>query len=225
MGNIKHKGHTISVSDIWFVGHYLKKIKTITGKINGLYANGVIIDGQLRIDADIIVNCIGFERNTTVAKALSGYREIYNTNFIDKDFMYLADAYIDNDAFNSFFGSSVLEMVKFYMKVYIMFFDNPQYSDVTNTDGIQKLPIEERKWSDYINAANALIRNYPEIHEIAKKQVSQRTQNFLESHDLETYIEENKREWIDMHTMLAGKSMNEADCLPYVFAKLLPKKD
>ena len=120
MGKIKHDGHTISVSDIWFVGHYLKKIETITGEISSLNENGVIVDGQTPIDADVVVNCVGFERNTSSARRLSGYHEPYNNNYLAKDFMYLADAYIDSNAFNSLFGSSVLEMVKFYIEVFIL---------------------------------------------------------------------------------------------------------
>jgi hypothetical protein len=67
----------------------------------------------------------------------------------------------------------------------------------------------------------ALIRKYPAVYKIAKEQVAKRTQNFLEAHDLETYIAENKREWVDTHSKLAGKPLKEADCLPYVFEKLL----
>ena len=217
MGKIKHAGHTISVSDIWFIAHYLKKIETITGEVTEFYKNGVVVNGQQRIDADIIVNCIGFERNTSMAKAICGYAETYNTNYVDKDFMYLADAYIDDDAFNSFFGSSVIEMVKFYMTVYIKYFDNPGYEKMKGMDGIEKIAIEDRKWSHYIKGAAALILNDPELNQTAREQVAQRTKNFLESHDLETYIAENKREWIDTHSMLAGKPMKEEDCLPFVF--------
>ena len=223
MGKIKHEGHTISVSDIWFVGHYLKKIETITGEISGMTETGVHVDGQRHIEADIVVNSVGFERNAIVARELSGYREIYNNNYLAKDFMYLADAYIDDDAFNSLFGSSVLEMVKFYIEVFIMFFNNPEYANMLTTEGIEKIPIEGRKWSNYIKSAMALIRKYPNIQEIARKQVTQRTKNFLEVHDIETYIAANKREWIDTHSMLAGKPMKEEDCLPYVFEKLLKK--
>lgn len=223
MGKVKHEGHTISVSDIWFVGHYLNKIQTVTGSVTGLSKNGVMVNGDQRIDAEIVVNCIGFERNASLAKALSGYGETTNVNYLDKDFMYLADAYIDDDAFNSFFGSSVLEMVKFYIEVYIHYFDNPLYNDMIRTEGITRLSIEDRRWSHYISGASQLIQHHPELHAIAKKQVDQRTENFLEKHDLNTYIEENKREWIDMHSMLAGKAVNEADCMPYVFDKLLPK--
>jgi hypothetical protein len=224
MAKVKHEGQTISVSDIWFVGHYLKKIETITGEISGMFPNGVVVDDQHRIYADIVVNCIGFERNASAAKTLCGFDEMYNNNYVDKDFLYLADAYIDDDAFNSFFGSSVLEMVKFYIEVYIKYFDNPRFADMMETAGIERIPIEDRKWSHYIAAANALINSHPDLYEIAAKQVSQRTHNFLQKHDIETYIEENKREWIDLHALLAGKPMQAAECLPYVFEKILDKK-
>jgi hypothetical protein len=223
MGKVKHAGHTISVSDIWFVGHYLKKIATVTGEISGLFEHGVIVDGQRRIEADIVVNCIGFERNASIARALCGHAEMYNNNYVDKDFIYLADAYIDDDAFNSFFGSSVLEMAKFFMEVYIKYFDHPQYSQMMATEGIEKITVEDRKWSHYIAAATALIQHHPDLYAIAEKQVAQRTGNFLEKHDLATYIAENKREWIDMHALLAGRPVKEADCMPYVFEKLLPR--
>jgi hypothetical protein len=220
MGKIKHDGHTISVSDIWFIGHYLKKIETITGEISDMTANSVVVNGELHLEADIVVNCVGFERNAHLPEALSGYREMYNNNYVDKDFMYLADAYIDRDAFNSLFGSSVLEMVKFYVEVFIRFFNNEAFEQMMAIEGINKLPIEGRKWSHYIAGAMSLIENYPDIKDTAWRQVNKRTDNFLEAHDLRTYISENKREWIDMHRMLSGKAIDEKDCLPYIFDKL-----
>jgi hypothetical protein len=115
-------------------------------------------------------------------------------------------------------------MVKFYTQVYIRYFDNPEYEKLAGLDGIEKIPIDDRKWSHYIKGAAALIRNDPELQKSAREQVAQRTKNFLESHDLETYIAENKREWIDTHSMLAGRPMKEEDCLPFVFEKLLAQQ-
>ena len=46
----------------------------------------------------------------------------------------------------------------------------------------------------------------------------------MEAHDLETYISANKREWIDTHSLLAGRAMKAEDCLPYLFQKLIDKK-
>ena len=222
MGKIKHTGHTISVSDIWFIGHYLKKIRTVTGRISRLQAGGVVVDDGQQIEADIVVNCVGFERNGSMARELCDTDTTTTINYVDKDFMYLADAFIDDDAFNSFFGSSVLEMAKFYLEVFITCFDSPRYDELVGTEGIARIPIDDRKWSHYIAGATALIHHHPDLYQIAKKQVERRTADFLEKHDLATYIAENRREWIDTHAMLAGKPMAEADCLPYVFEKLLP---
>lgn len=224
MAKIKHDGHTISVSDIWFIGHYLKKIATITGKLTGMYENGVIVDNRHHVDADVVLNCVGFHRNAVSVKKICDYEYMYNNNYVDKDLMYIADAYIDDDAFNSFFGSSVLEMAKFYMDVYIHFFNSDEYSAMINSDGIERISIEDRKWSHYIAGADALLNRYPAIYEKARKQVAQRADNFMEAHDLETYISANKREWLDTHSLLAGKPMKPEDCLPYVFQKLIDKK-
>lgn len=224
MGKIKHPGHTISVSDIWFIAHYLKKLKSVKGSVTALYDQGVMVDQQQRIAADVVINCVGFHRNAPVVQALCDYTHMYNVNYLDKDLMYLADAYIDDDAFNSFFGSSVLEMAKFYLDVYIRFFDQSEFATMIQSQGIQKLPIQERAWSHYIAGANALINTYPEIRAMVHQQVAQRSKNFLEAHDLPTYIAENKREWIDIHALLAGKPMRAEECLPYVFDKLLEDK-
>lgn len=224
MGMIKHRGHTISVSDIWFIAHHLKKMQTTTGTITEMYDAGVVVNHDLRIEADIVVNCIGFTRNASAVKQLCGYSQTYNNNYIDKDFMYLADAYIDDDVFNSFFGSSVLEMTKFYLDVYIHFFDNPEFARMITSPGTEKLPIEQRSWSHYIAGADALMSNYPLFYDRARQQIERRSANFLESHDLATYIAQNKREWFASHALLAGKTLPESDCLPYLFDKLLEAK-
>lgn len=223
MGKIKHEGHTISVSDIWFIAHYLKRLDTIAGSVRGMFEDGIVV-GERRVEADVVVNCLGFHRSSPEAAALGGSAQMYNNNYLDRNFMYLADAYIDDNAHNSFFGSSVLEMVKFYLEVYLEFFDNPAFGQMMGTEGIRRIAVEDRKWSHYIDAATALIRAYPRFLEIARAQIQQRSANFLETHDLPTYIAENKREWLDTHRLLAGKELTEADCLPFVFEKLLEPK-
>lgn len=221
MGKIKHSGHTISVSDIWFVGHHLKKISTVKGSVTDMDETGVIVNGEKHIGADCVVNCVGFHRNASVVKTLCDYRTMLNVNYLDKDFMYLADAYIDDDVFNSFFGSSVLEMARFYMNVFLRFFDSPDYEEMAGLSGIETIDIETRSWSHYIDGAMALLKAYPELHQAAKKQVEQRMAQFHENYDLASYIRANKREWLDMHAFLAGKPMPESECLPYVFEKLI----
>ena len=92
------------------------------------------------------------------------------------------------------------------------------------SDEIDLVPIEDRKWSHYITGAAALMNHYPDLYEKARKQITLRTQNFNEAYDLEAYISANKREWMDMHSFLAGKPLKPEECLPYVFQKLIDKK-
>ena len=223
MGKIKHEGHTISVSDIWFIAHHLGRMETITGEVTQVFDHGVIVNDQQRIEADIVVKCVGFHRNASAAEALTGYTQMYNTNYVDKDFMYLADAYLDDDVFNSFFGSSVVEMTKFYLEVFLEFFGRPEYEQMEKVAGIEKMPIAQRSWSHYIAGAEALIENYPALHKAAKAQVEKRTADFLEAHDLQTFIAENRREWFATHRLLAGDGESEDEFLPYVFDKLIVK--
>ena len=38
----------------------------------------------------------------------------------------------------------------------------------------------------------------------------------MEAYDSETYIQANKRGWVDKHSLLAGKPMSAVACLPYL---------
>jgi cation diffusion facilitator CzcD-associated flavoprotein CzcO len=101
---IKHDGHTISVSDVWFIGHHLGKMSTVVGQLDHLEEGRVHLSDGTTLEADVVVGCIGFERNTTFCEQLTGRTVVRHSNYLDKNMMYLADAEIDESAFNSFFG-------------------------------------------------------------------------------------------------------------------------
>ena len=119
--NIKPYGHTISVSDIFFIGHYLGLIEIVTDEIKEFFENGVSTYENDTIDADIIIKCTGFERNASLIPKITPYTQTNSINYLDDNVMYLADALIDNNVFNSIFGSSVIEMVKFLRTSFSVF--------------------------------------------------------------------------------------------------------
>jgi hypothetical protein len=177
---VKHEGHTISVSDVWFIGHHMKKLSTRTGEIERIDRDGVVIgsSGEF-IPCDVVVGCIGFERSNYLCEYLTGRTEVKTTNFLDKNMMYLADAEIDEGAFNSFFGSSVLEYGKFFSNVYV---EGLKRGDelgerLWGSDTVS-VPISERKWNQYISSAFKLIDSDAAISEHAREQVDRRTKHF-----------------------------------------------
>jgi len=217
---IKHEGHTISVSDLWFVAHHMGKLRTVVGEVQSLYESGAVISvtGE-HVPADIVIGCIGFTRNTTLCEALTGKADVGHSNYLSRDLMYLADAEIDEGAFNSFFGSSVLEYGKFFTEVYIEGLRNPEgVGEMLWGDSVPRTPISKRKWSQYIAAGARLIANNDVIRDAAATQVKERTKHFFDTLPPAAYVAANKLEWEELHTRLnGGEPVPEAQQLPYYF--------
>jgi len=202
---VKEDGHTISVSDVWFIGHHMKKLSTRTGNVECIETDGVRITSQEFIPCDIVVGCIGFERSNYLVEYLTGRTSVTSTNYLDKDMMYLADAEIDEGAFNSFFGSSVLEYGKFFSNVFVEGLKRGEAlgERLWGKDTIS-VPIAERKWNQYIAAAQKLINGDSAIAAHARTQVDLRTQHFWRTLPPSSFVAVNKKEWEELHQRLNG---------------------
>jgi len=216
-GKIKPQGHTISVSDIWFVAHHMGKLTTQAATIDSLDSNAVVLDSGERLPCDILVPCIGFERNTSLCRDLTGYSQVCGSNYLDKHLIYLADAEIDDNAFNSFFGSSVLEYAKFYTNVYIEGLRREeQLGHLLWGSEVERVDIDKRAWSQYIRTAHRLFKHDATIKRLAREQVDRRTDHFMASLAPPAYEASNRQEWEDIHaTLNGGVPVPKAKQLPY----------
>jgi hypothetical protein len=220
---IKHEGHTISVSDLWFVGHHMGKLDTKVGSVEKFDSDGIMLNDGTYIQADIVVPCVGFTRNTHLCEKITGLNNVKHTNYLGKHFMYLADAEIDHGAFNWFFGSSVLEYAKYFTEVYLIGLEKEEeVGDMLWGSDVAEGPIEQRKWSKYIEASARLIKaketGVPWFAEAAQKQVEARTNHFLTTLPPRAYVAANKLEWEELHTRLnGGVPVPAAKQLPYFF--------
>mmetsp|Transcript_17321 Transcript_17321/g.59359 ORF Transcript_17321/g.59359 Transcript_17321/m.59359 type:complete len:1386 (-) Transcript_17321:194-4351(-) len=215
---IKHDGHTISVSDVWWVAHHMGKLGTTLGEIADLSPGKVNLKDGSSIACDVVIACIGFHRNTTVCERVTGKSEVLETNYLAPNLMYLADAEIDDGAFNSFFGSSVLEYAKFYAGVFAFGLTNADAADDLWGAAIARYPIHDRKWSHYIAASRRLVAKHAHVAGLANKQVADRTEHLWGSYPPASYVAANKQEWVELHTRLnGGVAVPEADQLPYFF--------
>jgi thioredoxin reductase len=204
-GKIKPEGHTISVSDIWFVAHKMGKLSTHVGTISGLEGGDVVMEDGGRLSADVLIPCIGFLRNTALAESLTGIHQVATSNYLDKHLIYLADAEIDDGAFNFFFGSSVLEYAKFYTSVFIEGLRREgELGHLLWGDTVKRVPLSKRVWSQYIATARRLCQADPRISTIARAQVDARTAHFMATLPPPAYEASNRQEWEDMHTTLNG---------------------
>jgi len=204
-GKVKHEGHTISVSDVWFVASHLGMLETKVGTLERMDETGCVLSDCSHLLADIVVGCIGFERNTTFCEQLTGRTVVKHSNYLDKNMMYLADAEIDEGAFNSFFGSSVVEYAKFFSKVYVEAFERPDQVGVYLWgDSVPTTPLALRKWTQYIATSATLIKEDEAIKKVAADLVKKRTEHFYRTMPPRTFLEVNRKEWQELHTRLNG---------------------
>ena len=63
-GQFLPDGHTVSVSDMYFVAHFVRRVDTIRGVASSMEAAGVVTTEGVHVGADVLVKCIGFEFNT-----------------------------------------------------------------------------------------------------------------------------------------------------------------
>lgn len=219
-GQVKHQGHTISVSDVWFIGHFMKKLRTRTGEIARIETDGVRLEpsGE-HIPCDVVIGCIGFERSAYLCETLVGKVEVKTTNYLDKDMMYLADAEIDEGAFNSFFGSSVLEYGKFFTNVYVEGLKRgAELGEMLWGSDTISVPITARKWNQYIASGQKLIKADATIAAHARTQVDNRTKHFWRTLPPKSFVEVNRREWEELHQRLnGGVPVAKEQQLPYFF--------
>merc|ERR1719356_1395371 len=155
----------------------MKKLSTRAGEIDHIVPDGVVVgpSGEF-IPCDVIVGCIGFERSAYLCEYLTGRSEVKTTNYLDKDMMYLADAEIDEGAFNSFFGSSVLEYGKFFSNVYVEGLKRGhELGERLWGEGVAAVGITERKWNQYIASGAKLIKSDGAIERLAREQVDRRS--------------------------------------------------
>jgi hypothetical protein len=218
---VKHEGHTISVSDVWFIGHFMKKLSTRAGEIERIQPDGVVSSDGEFIPCDVVIGCIGFERNTTFCEQLTGRSEVMHSNYLDKNMIYLADAEIDESAFNSFFGSSVLEYGKFFTNVFVEGLERPDaLGSMLWGASVPRGPVKERKWTQYIGVGSTLIDNDSTIAAHAAKQVADRTTHFYQTMPPRSFVEVNRKEWEELHTRLnGGVALPKERQLPFMFGE------
>ena len=168
-------------------------------------AEGCVLSDGSFLPCDVVVGCIGFERNTTFCEQLTSRDTLMHSNYLDKNMIYLADAEIDESAFNSFFGSSVLEYAQFYTNVFVEGLERGEaLGPILWGDNVQTCPVKLRKWTQYIAVAAQLIESDEACAKHAAEQVAKRTTHFYRTMPPATFVEVNRKEWEEIHTRLNG---------------------
>jgi surfactin synthase thioesterase subunit len=153
-GLLKPNGHTVSVSDLFFIGSSLGMASVQINEIKKFRndGHGVIMKDGKSFDLDILVKCVGFHTVKEVSR-ISGYDKMYDHAFMDVNMSYIAEPLLDAGQFASPFGSSYAGGAMFYGKMYAKFYKDDKWQEELQAQlGERKCPTDEA-WATQLNEA------------------------------------------------------------------------
>ena len=62
-GRFLPDGHTVTVSDMYFIAHFVGLMRSVVGAAAQFDASGVTLSGGDRVEASIVIKAVGFELN------------------------------------------------------------------------------------------------------------------------------------------------------------------
>lgn len=104
-GLLKPHNHTVSVSDLAFIGGFHGMVDLRVGEIKHFRLDGQgveLIDGT-RLDADIVIKATGFHLNDAVP-SITGYKQIHSFGLLDYNLNYGAEPLLDGGQFGGLKG-------------------------------------------------------------------------------------------------------------------------
>jgi len=101
-GLLKPHGHTISVSDLAYIGGFHGMVALRVGEIKNYRkdGHGVLLKDGSEINLDIVIKCTGFHLNEDVPK-ITGHSKIHPNYLLDFQLSYSAEPVLDGGQFGS----------------------------------------------------------------------------------------------------------------------------
>lgn len=110
-GLLKPHNHTVSVSDLAFVGGYYGMVDLKVGEIKNFRpdGHGVLLKDGSKMEADVVIKCTGFHLNSDVP-GICGLSKMYPWGSLDHNMGYGAEPQLDGGQFGGSKGKVQLEV-------------------------------------------------------------------------------------------------------------------
>ncbi|MDC0525534.1 phosphopantetheine-binding protein [bacterium] len=103
-GNFLPDGHTVSVSDVYFVAHFAAVLSSTVGVATRFDCNGVFLGIGKYVSADIVIKAVGFQVNAGNERLL-GRARTFGDNMVDKGCWAIFEGHPDGNFSSSAFKS------------------------------------------------------------------------------------------------------------------------
>lgn len=214
-GLLKVDGHTISVSDLFFVAHHARKADVHMGKVSHLDGESVHVEGSGEaLRADMIVQCIGFDTNSANSRIV-GADTMRCPGLVDRDLWVIAEPHLEARALTAPFGSSYLSYVQFVVKLLCASRRDAAMEDLLWRQ-VPSLPVDALGSDSLMDGYLGLAKASPKVGDLLREHLRHVTEATNASMSPQEYTRWNCELWDEAHVTLQC-----TDCpLAYPFANL-----
>lgn len=222
-GKLKPDGHTLSVSDIFFVAHALGLFTTYVGEVERCTEEGVIatlcdgndslVDGA-QLPCSMLIKCVGFNINEGNERLLG-----HSHSKLEQSLWLVYEPHLDSEFFkNLFITSGHMNTSALFGKMMLKYFKQP----IT-------LPEAQRFRVNHIIASemcekilNFLAREDPDGHPEMRDSLFALARDFNATMAPTAYLVHNGTLWEELHSMLLPLCAPATPSrIPYPFADIL----
>ncbi|KAL1508225.1 hypothetical protein AB1Y20_004342 [Prymnesium parvum] len=217
-GVYRPDGHTVSISDLHFVAHFLDRLSSRRGEIRAVEPAGVRCTAGEFHEAQAIVKSVGFEVQEGTERLVGRARMNPNGKVDEGHLWALFEPHLDQDATALPF-SSTLNAVNCLAQLIVAHWQRPPAAALGSLSrGVQTTRINRITSSEAQRALLAWTLESSMAQEIVQRHLGEVTNNFQAAWTPEEYIEHNRSEWRALQQMLA---VGERPCLAYPFESVL----
>mmetsp|Transcript_88994 Transcript_88994/g.267661 ORF Transcript_88994/g.267661 Transcript_88994/m.267661 type:complete len:284 (-) Transcript_88994:158-1009(-) len=207
---LKPDGHTVSTSDLFFVGHYLKMAATLLGEIDHVVANGVITTASGEkpnelLECGVLIKCVGFHINAANEKILGERKEFRAIGLIDDQLWCQLESHLDKTTFNLPFGSSYISSVNFVAKLISKGWREPEtMAKMLSTP--KNSNVTTFSTTELFESVQAIQAVVPDVKGMMHEQVVEVRNRFNSTLLFKEYLDRNEVQWNEYHLMCYPKT-------------------
>ena len=206
-GLLKPDGHTVSVSDMFFVAHHLLLVGTSLGVAQCAEPHGIRTAAGRLMLAQIVIKCVGFELNQGNAELLQT-QVMRGFGLVDRSLWALVEPHLDAGQFASPFGSSYLSGLRFQAKLVLRYWHQPQLEAQVLESIIPDASVNEFTSSDAYDALVNLSSVDPDVGNLLRAHLAELKHECEETLAFIDYINLNRRQWRKIHQFLSSSAGN-----------------
>lgn len=216
---LKPDGHTIATSDVFFVAHWLKKLRTFVGTDFDVTDNTLdftnSLDGKrTSVPVRVVVKCVGFqvqERNEQILN----HQTFNGLGLVDQNLWAIFEPHLDHTSFQQPFGSSILNWVEFRAKmVSFVARSTTKVHDVIYRSS-PPVRINTLTFEQAIRALKCASDVEPQLKGMLRKHLDDVRRECADRHTIDDYVSTNRATWAALHTSLTVTTASDA--MPYLF--------